>query len=61
MRVTQDLQMLAGLPPIAREGDRFAAVFTLRNTTTRSMTVQATLKATVNTEASTAAGAGLVR
>lgn len=43
VRVSQDLQMLSGLPPLAREGDRFDAGFTLRNTTTRTMTVKATL------------------
>lgn len=43
VRVTQDLQMLAGLPPLVREGDRFDASFTLRNTTTRAMTVKAAL------------------
>ncbi|MBI3368349.1 MAG: alpha-2-macroglobulin, partial [Burkholderiales bacterium] len=46
VRVTQDLQMLPGLPPLAREGDRFDAVFTLRNTTAREMKVEATLAAT---------------
>jgi alpha-2-macroglobulin len=43
VRVSQDLQMLSGLPPLAREGDRFEAGFTLRNTTARAMTVKATL------------------
>ena len=43
VRVTQDLQMLPGLAPLAREGDRFDAGFTLRNTTARAMTVTATL------------------
>jgi uncharacterized protein YfaS (alpha-2-macroglobulin family) len=43
VRVTQDLQLLPGLPPLAREGDRFDAGFTLRNTTARAMTVKATL------------------
>jgi uncharacterized protein YfaS (alpha-2-macroglobulin family) len=47
VRVTQDLQMLPGLPPLAREGDRFDAVFTLRNTTAREMKVEATLAAGV--------------
>ncbi len=42
IRVTQDLQVLAGLPPLVREGDRFAAMLTLRNTTTREMKVRAT-------------------
>jgi hypothetical protein len=33
IRSTQDLMILSGLPALAREGDRFAAEFTLRNTT----------------------------
>jgi uncharacterized protein YfaS (alpha-2-macroglobulin family) len=33
IRTTQDLMLLSGLPPTLREGDRFAAGFTLRNTT----------------------------
>ena len=48
IRVTQDLQLLAGLPPLVREGDRFAAMLTLRNTTARAMTLRATLAGTVN-------------
>ncbi len=43
VRVTQDLQLLPGLPPLARQGDDFDAGFTLRNTTARAMTVRATL------------------
>jgi uncharacterized protein YfaS (alpha-2-macroglobulin family) len=43
VRVTQDLQLLSGLSPLARAGDRFDAGFTLRNTTARAMTVKATL------------------
>jgi alpha-2-macroglobulin len=43
VRVTQDLQMLPGVAPLAREGDRFDASFTLRNTTARAMKVTATL------------------
>ena len=43
VRVTQDLQLLSGVSPLARAGDRFDAGFTLRNTTARAMTVQATL------------------
>lgn len=43
VRVSQDLQMLPGLAPLAREGDRFEAGFTLRNGTTRPMQVRATL------------------
>ena len=53
IRVTQDLQMLAGLPPLVREGDRFGAMLTLRNTTAREMKVHATLKGTVNSGAGT--------
>jgi hypothetical protein len=33
IRTTQDLMLLSGLPPLVRSGDRFAAGFTLRNTT----------------------------
>ncbi|MES3013228.1 MAG: MG2 domain-containing protein, partial [Pseudomonadota bacterium] len=57
IRVTQDLQMLAGLPPLVREGDQFGALLTLRNTTAREMTVYATLQGTVNS----GAGADIVR
>ena len=45
IRVTQDLQMLSGLPPLVREGDRFEAIFTLRNTTAQPLRVQASLAA----------------
>ena len=48
IRVSQDLQVLAGLPPLVREGDRFAAMLTLRNTTTREMKVRASLQGTAN-------------
>lgn len=51
IRVTQDLQVLSGLPPLVREGDRFAAMLTLRNTTTRPMKLRATLAGTVNSGA----------
>ncbi len=37
---TQDLMILSGLPPLVREGDRFRAEFTLRNTTHRNMEVE---------------------
>lgn len=46
IRTTQDLILLAGLPPMVREGDRFDAVFTLRNTTDRALTVRATAAVT---------------
>ena len=51
IRVTQDLQLLAGLPPLVREGDQFSALLTLRNTTAREMTVHASLAGVVNTSA----------
>jgi uncharacterized protein YfaS (alpha-2-macroglobulin family) len=47
IRVTQDLQVLAGLPTIARTGDAFEALLTVRNTTARAMSVAATLAGTV--------------
>lgn len=37
IRATQDLMLVAGLPPLVREGDRFPAEVTVRNTTTRGM------------------------
>ena len=52
IRVTQDLQLLAGLPPLVREGDRYSAMLTLRNTTAHEMKVRATLHGAAN------AGAG---
>ncbi|MBT5413618.1 MAG: hypothetical protein HOK81_03355, partial [Rhodospirillaceae bacterium] len=42
IRTSQDLILLSGLPPLVRTGDKFDAVFTLRNTTAESLTVQAT-------------------
>ncbi|HEY4068855.1 MAG TPA: MG2 domain-containing protein [Burkholderiaceae bacterium] len=48
IRVTQDLQLLSGLPPLVRDGDRFSAMLTLRNTTAREMKVHATLQGTAN-------------
>ena len=38
IRVSQDLQLLAGLPALVRDGDRFSAMLTLRNTTAKDMT-----------------------
>lgn len=38
IRTTQDLILLSGLPPLVREGDRYAATFTVRNTTDRDLT-----------------------
>ncbi len=39
---TQDLILLSGLPPLVREGDRYAATFTVRNTTQRALSIEAT-------------------
>jgi uncharacterized protein YfaS (alpha-2-macroglobulin family) len=55
IRVSQDLQMLSGLPPMVRDGDRFDALMTVRNTTQRDMKLRATLSATANS------GAGIER
>ena len=48
IRVTQDLQVLAGLPPLVREGDKFSAMLTLRNTTAREMSVRASLQGVIH-------------
>ncbi|MEP6557073.1 MAG: MG2 domain-containing protein, partial [Burkholderiales bacterium] len=48
IRVTQDLQVLAGLPPLVRTGDAFDAMLTLRNTTSRAMNIRASLQGTAN-------------
>jgi len=44
---TQDLQVIAGLPLLAREDDHYRAMFTLRNTTKRAMTVEAAARASL--------------
>jgi hypothetical protein len=44
IEVSQDLQLLPGLPLAVRESDRFDALLTLRNTTERAMTVEVTLR-----------------
>jgi uncharacterized protein YfaS (alpha-2-macroglobulin family) len=49
IRSTQDLQIVSGVPPLVREGDRYRAMFTLRNTTARPM--QAHLTARVGAQA----------
>ncbi len=48
VKVTQDLQILSGLPPLVRDGDRFTAMLTVRNSTTKPMTVRATLAGQAN-------------
>lgn len=40
IRTTQDLMLLSGLPPLVREGDRFDARFTVRNTSLRQTDVE---------------------
>jgi uncharacterized protein YfaS (alpha-2-macroglobulin family) len=40
IRTTQDLMLLSGLPQVVREGDEFAAMFTVRNTTDRTLSVE---------------------
>jgi uncharacterized protein YfaS (alpha-2-macroglobulin family) len=47
VRATQDLQIISGLPPLVREGDRFSAMLTLRNTTHRPMKVEVAPRATL--------------
>ncbi len=39
IRTTQDVMMFSGIPPLVREGDRFAASVTVRNSSTRAMDV----------------------
>ncbi len=45
IRTTQDLMIFAGLPPVVREGDKYRAEFTLRNTTSRQIETEVTGKA----------------
>jgi hypothetical protein len=45
LATSQDLVLLSGLPPALREGDRFAATFTVRNTSQAALPVE--LSATV--------------
>ncbi len=46
IRVSQDLQLLAGLPLLVRDGDRFSAMLTLRNSTAKDMKIRASLQGT---------------
>ena len=46
IRSRQDLQIVAGLPPLVREGDRYRAGITLRNTTKAAMDVDVAATAT---------------
>lgn len=45
IHTTQDLMILSGIPPLAREGDHFALDLTLRNTTAKPMSVDLSGKA----------------
>ncbi len=40
VRTTQDLVLVSGLPPLVREGDAYAAVVSVRNTTDRPLTAR---------------------
>ena len=46
IRTSQELQIISGLPPLVRDGDKFDAQVTLRNTTSKPMQVLVTPKAT---------------
>jgi uncharacterized protein YfaS (alpha-2-macroglobulin family) len=46
IRSTQDLMLLAGLPQLVREGDRYRAAFTVRNASPRPFDVAVTASAT---------------
>lgn len=50
LRVSQDLQLLSGIPPLAREGDRVRAMLTVRNTTGREMALRVALQGQAQTE-----------
>ena len=39
IRTTQDLQLIAGLPPLVRQGDRYSAMATVRNGAERTMDI----------------------
>ena len=39
IRTTQDLQLIAGLPPLVRQGDRYSAMATVRNGAERPMDI----------------------
>jgi len=58
LRTTQELMLHAGLPPLVREGDRFAATFTLRNATQRRVSVAASATWRAETDAARAAPPG---
>ena len=56
IRVTQDVQVLSGLPALVRDGDEFSAMLTLRNTTARDMKLRVALAGTASKGAASTAG-----
>lgn len=44
IRSTQDLTLFSGIPPTAREGDSFQAEFTVRNSSTREINANVTMR-----------------
>lgn len=51
INVSQDLQLLSGLPPLVREGDRVQQMLTLRNATNRPMELRVSLAGKASLEA----------
>ncbi len=45
IRTNQELQVISSLPPLVREGDRYRAVFTLRNASERKLALSVTAQA----------------
>lgn len=50
IRTTQDLMILSGIPPLVREGDKFKAGFTIRNSSNRKMDVEVKANISSNSE-----------
>ncbi len=48
VRVSQDLQLFSGLPPLVREGDQLQAAITVRNASSREMKLRIELKGQAN-------------
>ena len=46
LRTSQDVMAFSGLPPVVRQGDQYVAEFTVRNTLSRGLAVQARLEMT---------------
>ena len=46
IRTTQEVMVLSGIPPVVREGDKFKANFTVRNTSNRKIDIE--VKANIN-------------